>query len=270
MGTALSDLPPLRDVIQQYELWANKKLGQNFLLDMNITDRIVRVAGDVTDSTVLEIGPGPGGLTRSILKAGAKKLIAVEKDSRCVTALQEIKQAVGDQLDIIEGDALAIDLCALSTPPRRIIANLPYNVATPLLIGWLKKIQHFQSLTLMFQKEVAEKIVGAPGSKDFGRLSVICQWLTVPKIMYHLPNSAFVPPPKVASSVVHFVPREKIEKAEFHKMEQITAAAFGQRRKMLRSSLKKFDLDFEKLGIDPTKRAEELPVADFCAMAREF
>lgn len=268
----LEDLPPLREVIAQHNLQAEKKLGQNFLLDQNITDKIVRGCGDLSGVHVFEIGPGPGGLTRSILKTPAAKLTAIEFDERAVGALQDLKNAAKDRLEIVHGDALAVDLCALSDAPRAIVANLPYNIATPLLIGWLRQIRKdsgaFQSMTLMFQKEVADRLSAGPGSKAYGRLSVIARWLCDVHKIYDLPAAAFTPPPKVSSAVVHFVPKALPEDApSFEAVEAVTAAAFGQRRKMIRRSLKDYAARIEALGFDPTKRAEELDIDDFLRLA---
>lgn len=275
MFDRLADLPALRSVISDYNLRAKKSLGQNFLLDQNITDKIVRHAGDLSGFTVFEIGPGPGGLTRSILRGCPQHVIAIEYDERAVEALQGLKSVVDGRLEIVQSDALTVDLTALSGPPRAIVANLPYNIATPLLIGWLKHIYDdpaaFSSMTLMFQKEVAQRITASPGDKLYGRLSVLCQFLCSARRVYDLPPSAFTPPPKVTSSVVHFVPKNAAELSQkrpaFKAVEKLTAAAFGQRRKMIRSSLKAYLPHIEALGIDPTKRAEELSVDDFINLA---
>ena len=263
------DLPPLRDVIARHGLSARRGLGQHFLLDGNLCDRIARSAGDLSHGHVIEIGPGPGGLTRSLLKAGAGQVIAVEKDRRCVAALEELAEAFGDRLTIIEADALDVNVPALATPPRRIVANLPYNVATPLLIGWLRQIDAFERLILMFQREVAERLVARPRSKAYGRLSVITQWLCETRVLFNVDKRAFTPPPKVVSAVVALTPRpEPLAPAAFDALEHVTGAAFAQRRKMLRSSLKGLDVDLETLDIDPTARAEELDVQGFCRLAR--
>lgn len=264
----MKDLPPLRDVIKRFGLGARKSLGQHFLLDLNLCARITRAAGDLTASNIIEIGPGPGGLTRALLDTGAAKIIAVEQDSRCVEALSELREAYPDRLDIIEADALETDVTTLAPAPRWIIANLPYNIATPLLLGWLRRITHFEGLTLMFQKEVADRLAAQPGTKAYGRLSVITQWLCEVRFEFNVSKEAFTPPPKVASSVVSLIPRPTpLAPAEWKSLEAITAQAFGQRRKMLRSSLKHLNLDFAALGIDPTARAEELSVKQFCALA---
>ncbi|MBP2314767.1 16S rRNA (adenine(1518)-N(6)/adenine(1519)-N(6))-dimethyltransferase RsmA [Azospirillum soli] len=266
-------LPPLRDVIARFGLDARKALGQNFLLDLNLTGRIARSAGDMAGVTAIEVGPGPGGLTRALLATKAKQVIAIERDHRFIDALQDVVQAANGRLRIVESDALEVDPVDLAPAPRAIVANLPYNVATPLLIGWLAKIEEYVSLTLMFQKEVADRLVAKPGSKAYGRLSVITQWRTEAKVLFNLPAKAFTPPPKVDSSVVHLTPRVNREPAEWRAVEQVTAAAFGQRRKMLRQSLKSLG-DAEALlaaaGIEPTARAEEVDVAGFAALARAF
>jgi 16S rRNA (adenine1518-N6/adenine1519-N6)-dimethyltransferase len=269
----LPALPPLREVIARQGIAARKSLGQNFILDLNLTRRIARAAGRLDDCTVIEIGPGPGGLTRALLAEGARRVVAVERDPRCLAALSELTAHYPGRLQIVEGDALALDAAALTEPPRKIVANLPYNIATALLLRWLDRIGDYDSLTLMFQREVAERLVAAPRRPAYGRLSVLVQWLTEPKILFDLPPRAFVPPPKVTSSVVALIPRAApLAPADKPTLERITAAAFGQRRKMLRSSLKALGVPVEKLlagaGIPPTARAEELSVADFCALAR--
>jgi len=272
--SALDTLPPLREVIAQHELRADKKLGQNFLLDSNITDKIARAAGNLARATVFEIGPGPGGLTRSLLRAGADKLIALEYDPRAIGALQGLRDAAQGRLEIVQADALESNLYDLApTGARVIVANLPYNIATPLLIGWLAQIRAdraaYRSMTLMFQREVADRIVAAPGSKTFGRLAVMVQWLCTVKKQFDLPPSVFIPAPKVTSSVVNFVPRDLGPDApSFAVVEAITAAAFGQRRKMLRSSLRGYATAMEKAGIDDSLRAEQLQVEDFINIAR--
>ena len=275
MVSDLSDLPPLRDVISAHNLRAEKKLGQNFLLDQNITDKIVRQAGELQTKTVIEIGPGPGGLTRSLLRAGAKHVIAVEFDPRAVEALQDLKAAAKGRLDIVQADALEMDLLSLCDGPRVIIANLPYNIATPLLLGWLAQIRtdmtSYDEMILMFQKEVGERIVAGPGSKTYGRLSVMCQWLCDVKKLFDLPPSAFTPPPKIKSSVVRFVPKTlDMDAPKFQAVEAVTAAAFGQRRKMIRSSLKNYAERIDELGLDPQKRAESLSVEDLINLAKHL
>jgi len=266
-------LPPLIEVIRRHGLEPRKALGQNFLLDARLTLRIARATGDLTGVNVVEIGPGPGGLTRAILAAGAARVVAVERDERCVAALAELAEAYPGRLEIVSGDALALDAASLVSAPRRIVANLPYNVATPLLIGWLRQIGEWQALGLMFQKEVADRLTAKPRSKAYGRLSILTQWLTEADSAFDIPPGAFMPPPKVTSSVVVFRPRpEPLAPADFATLEKVTAAAFGQRRKMLRGSLKTLGLDAEALcraaGVEPTARAEELDIAQFCALAR--
>ncbi len=274
---AVEGLPPLRDVIAEYQLSAQKSLGQNFLLDMNITDKIVREAcsrdGNNWDGVhAFEIGPGPGGLTRSLLKSDVKKVTAIEFDKRAVEALSSLKNAAGSDLEIQNNDALKSDLSVIGDAPRVIVANLPYNIATPLLINWLKQIRDnqntYQSMSLMFQKEVADRILAKPNTKAYGRLSVITQWLCDVTLLYDLPPSAFIPPPKVNSAVVHFAPKKLDNNAPtFKAVEQVTAAAFNQKRKMVRSSLKDHLGALNALGIDPTKRAENLSVEDYLNIA---
>lgn len=269
----MSDLPPLREVIRLHNLRAEKSLGQNFLLDSNITDKIVRGAGDLKNAHVIEIGPGPGGLTRSLLKSEAAHVTAIEFDHRAVAALQDLGAVYPGKLSIVHGDALKTNLLDVSGPPRAIVANLPYNIATPLLIGWLRQIRDdnntFRSMTLMFQKEVAERLAATPGSKAYGRLSVITSWLCTVRKIYDLPPSAFTPPPKVTSSVVHFTPLDlPLDSPSFAQVEKVTAMAFGQRRKMIRSSLKDYMPIIEDLKIPETARAEELGIEDFLAIAK--
>ncbi len=265
----LNDLPALRDVIAKYDLQAKKSLGQNFLFDLNLTMRIARAAGDLSGCDIIEIGPGPGGLTRALLACGARHVHAIERDRRCIAALGDIKAVVPDCLSIIADDALKIDYARLGTNPRKIVANLPYNIATPLLLNWLKDLAGIESMTLMFQKEVAERIVAAPGNRTYGRLSVITQWLCHAHLDFIVSPKAFTPPPKVTSAIITLTPRnEPLVKVSRKAIETVTAAAFGQRRKMLRASLKSFDLDFAALGIDPTARAESLDVQSFCRMAQ--
>ena len=288
--STIDNLPPLRDVINTHDLKARKSLGQNFLLDLNLTAKIARQAGDMTECDVLEIGPGPGGLTRGLLSEGARRVLAIEKDKRCLPALAEISDAYPDRLMVIEGDALEIDpLAHLSppiriaanahlTPPIRIAANLPYNVGTELLVRWLTPQEwppFWQSLTLMFQREVAERIVAKPGSKAYGRLALLAQWRADARIVLNLPPEAFTPPPKVSSAVVHLTalpePRFPADPAV---LNRIVAAAFNQRRKMLRSALKGAAPDIEDrllaAGLKPTERAEQVPLEGFCALAREI
>jgi 16S rRNA (adenine1518-N6/adenine1519-N6)-dimethyltransferase len=252
-------------------------LGQNFLLDLNLTAKIARQAGDLSNCDVLEIGPGPGGLTRGLLAEGARRVLAIEKDERCIPALQEISEAYPNKLEVLSGDALEIDPLAHLTPPIRVAANLPYNVGTELLVRWLTpKVwpPFWQSLTLMFQKEVAERIVAAPGSKAYGRLAVLAQWRSDAKIVINLPPEAFSPPPKVSSAVVHLTALEKPRfEADADVLSRVVAAAFNQRRKMLRASLKSVAPDIEDrlmaAGLKPTDRAEQISVEGFCALARE-
>ena len=270
-------LPPLREVIARHGLSARKGLGQHFLLDLNLTRRIAHAAGDLSDGTVIEVGPGPGGLTRALLSERARQVIAIEKDRRCLDALAELAAAYPGRLEIVAGNALAIDAAALGTPPRRIVANLPYNVATPLLLRWLASLAadptRFARLVLMFQKEVAQRLVAHPRTKDYGRLSVIAQWLCEVERLFDVPARAFTPPPKVTSTVVSLTPRIRpLAPAEMAALERVTAAAFGQRRKMLRQSLKSLGGDPGHLiaaaDVPETARAEELRVEDFCALAR--
>ena len=273
MSKLIDDLSPLRDVIREHHLRAEKKLGQNFLLDLNLTDKITRAAGDLSGCTVFEIGPGPGGLTRSLLKSNAQKVIAIEYDERAIAALQSLREAAAGRLEIIHGDALTQDLLSLAPAPRAIVANLPYNIATPLLIGWLRQIREvpeaFRHLTLMFQKEVAQRLTAPCSVSAYGRLSVISQWLCECQMMFDLPPSAFTPPPKVVSSVVHLIPRPLLPMGSprFELVEKVTQAAFGQRRKMIRSSLKAYSPYIEKTGLDFQARAEDLTVADFVQIA---
>ena len=262
-------LPPLRDVIARHELQPKRSLGQHFLLDANLTDRIARAAGDLRDVNVIEVGPGPGGLTRSLLAAGAARVVAVEKDPRCVAAIRELADAFPTRLNVIEADALECDICALAPVPRRIVANLPYNIAAPLLIEWLHVAPAFLGMTLMVQKEIADRLVATPRSSDYGRLSVIAQWLCKVQREFNVDRNAFTPPPKVMSSVMTLTPHPRpIAPADWRSLEQVTAAAFGQRRKMLRGSLKALELDPKAVGIDPTRRAEELSVEEFCRLAQ--
>jgi len=265
-------LPPLREVIARHGIVPHKRLGQNFLLDLNLTGRIARAAGRLDQATVIEIGPGPGGLTRALLSSGTRRIVAIERDQRCLAALGELAAAYPGRLDIVAGDALEIDPATLSMKPRKIVANLPYNIATSLLLIWLERVREYQSLTLMFQREVAERLTALPCSKSYGRLSVLAQWLAEVKILFDVPPRAFVPPPTVTSSVVAILPRaEPLAPARRPALERITAAAFGQRRKMLRTSLKSLGLAvgpvLERAGVAPTARAEELSVTEFCALA---
>ncbi|MFG1318085.1 16S rRNA (adenine(1518)-N(6)/adenine(1519)-N(6))-dimethyltransferase RsmA [Xanthobacter autotrophicus] len=276
--SALDELPPLRDVIRRHGLSAQKSLGQNFLLDLNLTGRIARASGPLEGATVVEVGPGPGGLTRALLALGAKRVIAIERDQRCLDALAEVSDHYPGRLDVISGDALKVDVRPLVGDGEvRVVANLPYNIATLLLIGWLSTDPWppwFASLTLMFQKEVAERIVAAPGSKAYGRLAVLAGWRTTARIAFDVAPSAFVPPPKVTSSVVHLVPRAEPLPCALSALEKVTEAAFGQRRKMLRQSLKSLGVDTAALlaatGVEETARAEEIDVAGFVRLANAF
>jgi len=274
----IDDLPPLREVIARHGLSARKSLGQNFLLDLNLTAKIARAAGDLTQSDVLEIGPGPGGLTRGLLASGARHVVAVEKDARCLPALHEIAEAWPGRLTVIEGDALSVDLSGHLTPPVKIAANLPYNIGTELLVRWLTPPDwppFWESLTLMFQREVAERIVARPGDKGWGRLAILAQWRCEARLVLDLPPQAFTPPPKVSSSVVHLTaltaPRYPADPAI---LSRVVAAGFNQRRKMLRASLRGIAPDIEdhlaEAGIDPTDRAERIDLARFCALARSL
>ena len=274
----IDGLPPLREVIATHGLSAKKALGQNFLLDLNLTAKIARQAGDLSGTDVLEVGPGPGGLTRGLLVEGARKVLAVEKDARCLPALAEIAAAYPGRLEVIEGDALEVDALAHLTPPIAICANLPYNVGTELLVRWLTPPTWppvWTSLTLMFQKEVAQRIVAKPGDKAYGRLAVLAQWRCDAHIAMHLPPEAFSPPPKVSSAVVHLraLPAPRFE-ADAKVLERVVAAGFNQRRKMLRASLKGLSPDIEEhlnaVGIPPTERAEQVSLEAFCALARRL
>ena len=266
------DAPPLRELIARHGLLAKKTLGQHFLLDLNLTRRIARAAGPLTTGTTVEIGPGPGGLTRALLEEGAARVIAVELDHRCVAALAELQAANPARLTVIQGDALDIDIPALATAkPVRIVANLPYHVATPLLVKWLREAAAYESLTLMFQKEVAERLTAQPRTPAYGRIGVLANWICEVRRLFDVGPRAFTPPPRVTSAVVRLIPRERQPSAtEFDSFERVTAAAFGQRRKMLRSALATLGVDANALlsmaKIAPTARAEELPVESFEAL----
>ena len=265
----------MREVIARYGLMAKKSLGQNFLLDLNLTAKIARAAGELAGLNVIEVGPGPGGLTRALLDTGAKCIYAVERDDRCLEALRGLADVAGGRLVLKAENALETDYESLCSAPRVLVANLPYNIATPLLISWLKHIHFFKSLTLMFQREVADRLAAVPRSKEYGRLSIITQWICTVEKAFDIPPSAFTPPPKVTSSVVHLVPRGKrAGDVAFETMEKVTASAFGQRRKMLRQSLKTLGVDTEKLlleaNITPTARAEEIDVAGFVRLCQAF
>ena len=275
-------LPPLREVIREFDLRAKKSFGQNFLLDLNLTRKIARVAGDLSDSVVYEVGPGPGGLTRGLLAEGAKRVVAVEMDQRCLPALAQVSEAYGGRLTVHQGDALEMDEPSLleGQPGEtlRIASNLPYNVGTLLLIKWLTLDEWkpwFASLTLMFQREVAERIVAKPGSKAYGRLSVLAQWRGKVRIAVNVPAAAFTPPPKVASAVIHYEPTEPLDSSvKLKDLELVVERAFGQRRKMLRASLKSLPVNaaelLERAGIDETRRAEDVSVEEFVRLARTY
>jgi len=272
----IDDLPPLREVIRRHGLVARRSLGQNFLLDLNLTARIARAAGPLAGVTVVEVGPGPGGLTRALLASGAERVVAIERDARCITALKEIAERYPSRLVVVEGDAMQTDPARhVGGRPARIVANLPYNIATALLVSWLTVEPWppwYNSLVLMFQREVAERITAPPGSKSYGRLSVLAQWRTEPRILFDVAPSAFVPAPKVVSSLVRLAPRDVPLACDMRTLERVTAAAFGQRRKMLRQSLRALGRDPEPLlavaAIEPTLRAEDVPVAGFVALSR--
>ena len=274
----IDDLPPLRDIIATHGLDAKKSLGQNFLLDLNLTSKIARLAGDISGHDVLEVGPGPGGLTRGLLAAGARRVVALEKDPRCMPALAQISAAYPGRLDVFNADALEFDMRDQLTGPVRVVANLPYNVGTELLVRWLTPKEwppFWNSLTLMFQKEVAERIIAKPGTKAYGRLGILAQWKSTPSVVMELPPEAFTPPPKVHSAVVHL---EALAEPRFPApaglLSSTVAMAFNQRRKMLRSSLKSAAPDIEKAlrdaGLEPTARAEEISLEGFCALARRL
>lgn len=272
----MDNLPPLKDIISKYEIRAKKSLGQNFLLDLNLTSKIARYAGNLKQSDVLEIGPGPGGLTRSLLNEGARQVVSIEKDNRCIAALEEIQSLFPGRLRLLQGDALSMNVTQYLTDPIKIIANLPYNIGTELLVRWLNSKNwpsFWQSMTLMFQKEVANRIVARPGSKAYGRLSVMSQWRCNTKIAFNIPATAFTPPPKVESAVVHFEAlNEPKFPAEVDKLEFVVSKAFNQRRKMLRGALKGHFINVEEglysIGILPTKRAENITVQEYCAMSQ--
>jgi 16S rRNA (adenine1518-N6/adenine1519-N6)-dimethyltransferase len=271
----IDDLPPLREVIAEHGLRAKKELGQNFLLDLNLTSRIARVGGSLEGVRVIEVGPGPGGLTRALLAEGAREVIAIERDPRTLPALAQISAAYPGRLTVISGDALEVDYRTLADGPTRIIANLPYNIATPLLTGWLTAEPwppFWESLTLMFQREVAERICAAPGEDPYGRLGVLAGWRTDARIAFNVGRQAFVPPPNVTSAVVHLVPKPVDATVGVKQLEQVTKAAFGQRRKMVRQSLKSLGVPLEGLlnaaELKGDERAEDLPVSAFLAMAR--
>lgn len=274
--STIDNLPPLREVIDTHGIAAKKSLGQNFLLDLNLTAKIARMAGDLSGADVLEVGPGPGGLTRGLLAEGARRVLAIEKDERCMSALAEISAAYPGQLEVINGDALEVNPLTHLTPPIKVAANLPYNVGTELLVRWLTPPEwppFWESLTLMFQREVAQRIVAQPGTKAYGRLALLAQWRAEPRIVLDLPPEAFSPPPKVSSAVVHLtaLPAPRFE-ADPAVLNRVVAAGFNQRRKMLRSALKVLGPDIEDhlvaAGIKPTERAEQVSLEEFCALAR--
>jgi 16S rRNA (adenine1518-N6/adenine1519-N6)-dimethyltransferase len=267
----VTELPPLREVITRHGLDARKSLGQHFLLDLNLTGRIARAAGDLSTGTVIEVGPGPGGLTRALLDAGARHVVAIERDDRAIAIQAEIAAAYPGRLEVIAADALEIDSAALGEAPRKLVSNLPYNISTVLLLKWLRRIDAFDTMVLMFQKEVVDRLAAAPRSPDYGRLSVITQWLCQVRPLFNVDRRAFTPPPSVMSTVVKLDPRpQPLAPARFETLERVTAAAFGQRRKMLRSSLKPLghaEALLAATGLPPTARAEEIAVADFCRLA---
>jgi 16S rRNA (adenine1518-N6/adenine1519-N6)-dimethyltransferase len=274
----IDDLPPLREVIRRHRLSAKKSLGQNFLLDLNLTARIARAAEPLENVTAVEIGPGPGGLTRALLALGARRVIAIERDERALAALAEIAARYPERLEVVAGDALEADVPALLGPERaRIVANLPYNIATALLVGWLTAEPWppwYDAMVLMFQREVAERIVAKPGGKSYGRLAVLAGWRTEAKILFDVAPSAFVPPPKVTSSVVRLTPRPEPLACDSVALQRVTEAAFGQRRKMLRQSLKSLGVEplplIAAAGLEPTARAEDVPIEGFVNLARAF
>lgn len=272
---AKDGLPPLREVMRRNGIEPKRALGQNFLFDLNLTQKIARAAGKIDEGTVIEVGPGPGGLTRALLMEGAKKVIVIERDARVLPALADVAARYPGRLEVIEGDALKVDPAKLGEAPRRIVANLPYNIATPLLLNWLEQAEQFASLTLMFQKEVADRLTATPSTKDYGRLSIVTQWRCTAKHLFDIPPRAFIPPPKVTSTVVQLTPYPApLYPADPRDLEAVAEAGFGQRRKMLRQSLKSLSVDPARLaaaaGVDATRRAETIPVSGFVAMAREL
>ena len=272
---AVAALLPLREVIARYDLGARKRLGQHFLVDLNLTGRIARAAGKIGEGTVIEVGPGPGGLTRALLLEGAARVVAVERDARCIEALADLVEAADGRLEIVEGDALEIDIASLGEAPRRVVANLPYNVSVPLLVGWLERAGQIASMTCMFQREVADRITATPGRKSYGRLAVLANWRCRTRKLFDIPARAFTPPPKVVSAVVELIPYdEPPHPCDIAALQTVAAAAFGQRRKMLRRSLGSLGVDTETLlktaDIDPTARAEALDIEQFAALARAF
>lgn len=270
ISNKIAALPPLREIVNQYGLQANKAFGQNYLFDLNLTGKIARAAGDLSGHTVFEIGPGPGGLTRALLtETNATQIIAIEKDPRFIEALQPLIDASEGRLQLVEGDALKVDPIGLAPAPRAVIANLPYNVGTELLISWLHSPNAYTQFILMFQKEVAERIVAKKNTKAYGRLAVLAQNLCTAEIVLNVPPSAFTPPPKVTSSVIRLRPKPNASEIPITALEKITAAAFGQRRKMLRQSMKPYLGILEELGIDSQLRPEDLSVEDFLQIAKK-
>lgn len=275
MSDAVAELPPLRETIARHGLDARKRLGQHFLLDLNLTRRIARTAAPLSEGTVIEVGPGPGGLTRALLLEGATNVVAIEVDPRAIAAVQELLPAAAGRLRVLQADALSVDIAGLGPPPRRIVANLPYNISTTLLVRWLHRSADIHEMVLMFQKEVASRLVAKPRTGDFGRLSVVTQHVCTVETMFDIPPSAFVPPPKVVSTVVRLRPCPASDRlADLEPLERVTAAAFGQRRKMLRSSLAAVFAEpaavLDQLGLSPSARAEELSTADFARLATRF
>jgi 16S rRNA (adenine1518-N6/adenine1519-N6)-dimethyltransferase len=271
----VQSLPPLRDVIAEHGLAARKGLGQHFLLDLNLTLKIARAAGDLTAGTTIEVGPGPGGLTRAILSAGAGRLIAIEKDERCIAALAPLVDAAGGRMTLLNEDALKVDYSGVGARPLKIISNLPYNVGTPLLVGWLEKAEAITSMTLMFQKEVAERITAPPGTDHYGRLSVLCNWRCRTDYLFTLPARAFTPPPKVDSAVVQLTPYDAVPyPGRMDLLQRVTAAAFGQRRKTLRRSLAQLgvpvDILLDRAGIDGSLRAEKIDIEGFGRLTEAY
>lgn len=272
---SVSDLPSLQDTIAQFGLRTKKSLGQHFLLDQHLTDQIASMAGHLSDHTIIEVGPGPGGLTRSIIGAGAKELYLVEKDERCIAALEQLKAHSDAAIHIIAADATSHDMTALGSTPRSIISNLPYNVGTDLLLGWLSDIERdpscYQSLTLMFQLEVAERIAASVGSKAYGRISILAQWLCDVKMLLPVSASAFSPPPKVDSMVIQLIPRAKpLYAVDKKALEKVVAVAFQQRRKKVKTALKSLNIDVEACGIDPSMRPDQLDVKAYCKLANAY
>jgi 16S rRNA (adenine1518-N6/adenine1519-N6)-dimethyltransferase len=273
MPDAIEALPPLREVIAQHDLAARKSLGQNFLLDLNLTRKIARAAMPWAAPVIFEIGPGPGGLTRALLLEGAPRVIAIERDERCLTALAPLVDAAAGRLMLHPGDALEADFAALAPPPWQVVANLPYNIATPLILNWLAQPDRIARMTVLVQKEVAERLAAPPGSKAYGRLSVAAQWRHNVRMLFDIGPKAFVPPPKVTSTLVELQPRQRpLAEADPDRLERVTAVAFNQRRKMLRAALRPLwsdaDARLQAAGIDPTRRAETLTIEEFCALAR--